>query len=341
MRLAALSLFPEDVISSLETCGIRTDTDLLFLKKPHEIYGLLPFGLISFEQLLDCIAAVAEKASTPGISAAHLLFEQIDRPTVVPVIDKLLGGESGSMIEVSGEHATGKTTLAFNAVLKHLIEHEDSSAIWFDTSGRFSVFSTPQVLSSDQAVIAALERLRVCLAFDIHGIQVVLDAIPCSPLVRPLGLDEAANSGNLSQTRPTSDNLTATGPSFVVIDTVTPLLGPNLSSVSSQGHSLMVNFMRYLREIAIHRRLVILVLNDTTFLTPRKHGASEAVKKPCLGPSFAYMSDSLIWLSRSSCSQHSSNESAQQTMITAEITRSRTMSRKRVTFQLQNGYIYE
>jgi RAD51-like protein 3 len=46
---------------------------------------------------------------------------------------------------------------------------------------------------------------------------------------------------------------------IIVIDTVTALLGPRLSNLSSQGHAEMTSFMRLLRSAAQKHGLCVLV----------------------------------------------------------------------------------
>jgi RAD51-like protein 3 len=46
---------------------------------------------------------------------------------------------------------------------------------------------------------------------------------------------------------------------IIVIDSITPLLGPMLSAVSSQGHAIMTTFMRQLRALSQAFELCIFV----------------------------------------------------------------------------------
>lgn len=93
-----------------------------------------------------------------------------------------------------------------------------------------------------------LDRLQICPSFDIDGVLSILDSETDCPfgvhfLIRLHPIDYRFSS----RCR------------FVVIDTITHLLGSNLSAVSAQGHAMMVHFMRHLREKARGARLTILV----------------------------------------------------------------------------------
>jgi RAD51-like protein 3 len=106
-------------------------------------------------------------------------------------------------------------------------------------------------------------------------------------------------------------NTTIKGHTFLlVIDTITPLLGPLLSAVSAQGHAYMVDIMRQLQDYARNSSATVIV---RTFLCACKyHNSSEpkivnnsagqgphsVERKPALGPSFALMTDTTLWLQK-------------------------------------------
>jgi RAD51-like protein 3 len=94
-----------------------------------------------------------------------------------------------------------------------------------------------------------------------------------------------------------------------VIDTITPLLGPLLSAVSAQGHAIMIDFMRQLQAFAQTLAITVIVstainvnwsLNANWKLKVINGTASQGpdtfARKPALGPSFALMTDTTLWL---------------------------------------------
>ncbi|KAG6820477.1 hypothetical protein H0H93_016539 [Arthromyces matolae] len=85
----------------------------------------------------------------------------------------------------------------------------------------------------------ALDRLQVSLAFDIEAAYSILD--------------EVRNSFAT-----TGDTTTV---SCIVIDAITPLLGPLLSSVSAHGHSVMTEFGYHLRSFSQTHSCPMLVSN--------------------------------------------------------------------------------
>lgn len=108
---------------------------------------------------------------------------------------------------------------------------------------------------SYQAASTALERLQVSLVFDIDTAHELLDDIsatidvgaPCPlKLLLIWSLLQSDYSGE-NQLR------------CLVVDTITPLLGPLLSAVSAQGHAIMSGLMRQLKDLAKRRNLSIFV----------------------------------------------------------------------------------
>ena len=99
-------------------------------------------------------------------------------------------------------------------------------------------------------------------------------------------------------------------PKYLVIDVVTPLLGPQLSGITAHGHAVMTEFMRRLRSIAASCGTTVLVrphshiFNDQLIKrfqvvnkATRVQEDEKTEKKPALGPSFTFMSDTTLWLS--------------------------------------------
>lgn len=160
--------------------------------------------------------------------------------------------------------------LLLHLLVYHLINHEESGALWIDTSGDFSTERASQVMHSldakvvqnlldlfyfvhfvfCQGVITVLDRLQLSLAFDIAGVYDIFESMQST----------ANASAQISyvlifyKVLVQSANIRC-----VVIDAITPLLGPLLSAVSFQGHAIMTDFMRQLRTLARSLSLTIFV----------------------------------------------------------------------------------
>ncbi|KIJ14236.1 hypothetical protein PAXINDRAFT_12888 [Paxillus involutus ATCC 200175] len=238
MRLQSLiPTIPDDLVAALEACGIRTDTDLLFSGTTIEVLQRLPPGVVSLADLEKYTGLVAESASAPGIRGDKQYADELrrrhedatDLASGVGELDALVGGFGNSRVfEISGEKGSGKTALALQIALRFLAAHTQASVLWMDTTGDFSVERTTQMARQldGEGSATALERLQVSLILNIESAQAVLEDLRNSL---------AVNS--------------APGPRvhLVVIDTVTPLLGPSLSAISSHGHATMTTFMQHLR----------------------------------------------------------------------------------------------
>ncbi|KAG6828880.1 hypothetical protein H0H92_006436 [Tricholoma furcatifolium] len=326
MRLAAVvPPLSGDIVSALENCGIRTDIDLLF-KSIIELYRQLPpESNISLLDLKNAVSLTAQSASAPFLSGAEMLAQEKEgneqAPTLlsgVSDLDSLLGGFGGRrVIEISGDRQTGKTALALNIILRHLSESEDARAVWVDTTGDFSVERAAEILKTfeSEASSTALERLQISLAFDIESVYNVLEQLK--------------SSYNVS---------TDPRPTCVVFDAITPLLSPLLSAVSARGHAVMTDLMRYLRVFARSNACPILVTNHTSLLVPNSDYKS-AARKPALGPSFQFMTDATIWLSKHN-QDSTSNGEREYTVRSAEVLRSNCMmSKARALFKISQGKV--
>lgn len=125
MRLAVLvPSIPENLVETLEQCGIRTDADLLLSAPIFDIFRRLPAGTVTLRDLTKYADIVAEKVSAPGVSAVNLLDLELqaqkddpDLQSGIPELDELLGGFGGRrVIEISGEKQSGKTVSSYKIV---------------------------------------------------------------------------------------------------------------------------------------------------------------------------------------------------------------------------------
>ncbi|KAM6504440.1 P-loop containing nucleoside triphosphate hydrolase protein [Amanita muscaria] len=240
--------------------------------------------------------------------------------TGVPIFDDLYGNLTGhEVIEISGCPRSGKSTLALNVVLHYLLNHVEAKATWIDTTGSFSVEHASLVLksliSASEDDNTVLERLQVSQAFEVDDVYNVLEEE-----------DETSSTSHIH---------------FIVIDAITPLLGPNLSAASSQGHAVMVHLMRHLRERARTKRYTILVLNASSQAKDGNNHTNSVFsgtkRQPSLGPSFSFLTDSTLWLSIAS---YDPRRTPDECIVTTEVLHSKnTRSRTWSTFVIRNGII--
>ncbi|KAI0255071.1 P-loop containing nucleoside triphosphate hydrolase protein [Lactifluus subvellereus] len=298
---------PETLVANLSALNIRTAPDFIFVS-PAELLRRLPTGSITFRELKHHIAHVTQAFAGPAITGDKLILDALAHLEPVrsglPALDDLVGGSfggasGGRVIEISGPSASGKTALALHIVLHHLGSHQTDAALWLDTTGNLAParLATLASCSSNDEPVQPLTRLNIAPAFDTAAAARAIEALD-------------TESGNNKPQRPASRFR------IVVLDTVTVLLGPQLSAVSSQGHAEMTTFMRLLREAAQKHALCILVLNDAT-----------AAGRPALGTSFAFMTDATLWLAR--------GQGQDRELRTAEVLRSRVSVRSPFFFSLR------
>jgi RAD51-like protein 3 len=190
MRLALFSFLPEDLVSSLEKIGIRTDADLLFSSVTADILRRLPPGIVTLQDLKHYMAQITDKSSALGVRGDILLALECEKQeqaldsvgSGVKDLDALLNGFGGPRVfELSGEKAAGKTVgclflgesvftlqvyiqaLAMHLVLRHLVNNPHSGALWMDTAGDFSAERVAKLLQfHDGAVCNYLLELFSC-----------------------------------------------------------------------------------------------------------------------------------------------------------------------------------
>lgn len=330
MRLESIiPSIPAELVAALNhSCGIRTDTDFLFFGSSLDIIKKLPLGTVTLSDLEKFAELVAEKASVPGhrgdeiLAGTGRISEKHPQASCgVKELDELVGGFGDSRVfEISGAKGSGKTALALQIVIQRLLADVDSCALWIDTSGDFSAEKTAQLVRHFDVAVSdkVLERLQVSLGFNIEAVHDVLEALR-------ILLSSSRTVGPTAQ--------------WIVLDSITPLLLPSLSAVSSQGHAMMTTFMRRLRELARTFGMTIIVINGTSAAAPFNQNSAFAstIRKPALGPSFTFMTDCTIWLSKTTDMLDSEGSFS---LHVAEVFRSRaTRSKTWCTFQIRHGVL--
>ncbi|KAH9944979.1 P-loop containing nucleoside triphosphate hydrolase protein [Epithele typhae] len=350
MRLQQLSppLDPA-FVALLAEINVRTDTDLLLGADSTQLFARLPDGHgLSLRAFRDHVQhATTLAAAQPEFGDAVFAREQAlkadaqfaEDPEVgtgIPALDELLGGGFAPpvVVEVSGDTGSGKTartsplTLALQVAARHLARARSSSVLWIDTSSEFAPERVARMLDAlgGPHVETALDRLQVSLAFDLDAVHALLEALRQALAAAP---HRRAASPEYDARAPDDD--AARPPRVLVLDAATPLLGPLLSATSSHGHAVMATLMRQLREFARAFALTVLIVNGASRVAPKDPAATnpEAAfatgRKPALGPSFTFMADATVWLSRRE------REGVQEdggTVHVAEVLRSRAVTSK-------------
>ncbi|KAG2035877.1 P-loop containing nucleoside triphosphate hydrolase protein [Suillus americanus] len=330
MRLeSVVPSIPAELVAALDnSCGIRTDTDLLFFGSSLDIIKKLPLGTVTLSDLEKFTELVAKKASVPGhrgdeilVGTGRISEKHTQASCGVKELDDLVGSFGDSRVfEISGAKGSGKTALALQIVIQGLLADADSCVLWIDTSGDFSAEMTAQLVRYFDITVSnkVLERLQVSLGFNIEAVHDVLEALRISLL---------------------SSRTVGPRVRWIVLDSITPLMLPSLSAVSSQGHAMMTTFMRQLRELARTFGITVMVINGTSAAAPFNQSSAFAstIRKPALGPSFTFMTDCTLWLSKT---KDMPDPEGSFSVHVAEVFRSRaTRSKTWCTFQIRHDVL--
>lgn len=286
----------EDLITDLEGLDITTADDLVLRYAFEELLPLISAAKANPSRLKElCDAAVASLVPDPVLGSDLYATESEfrlglgDCPQVGVInVDSGLCLPLYGIVEVAGLPNTGKTLLVLQTVLNYLLGHPRASAHWIDPLGVFSPEGASQVtrelvLRNASESEDVLSRLQIAGCTDLAAVYDILDGIT-------------------SQAKTSTEGARQTR--FIVIDPITPLLGPGLTNESSKGHANMVTFMRHLASVSRELGLVCFLINTATKATPPPTQTGKTppptTYKPSLGPSYSYLTDTSLFLSRAS-----------------------------------------
>ncbi|THH04431.1 hypothetical protein EW145_g5523 [Phellinidium pouzarii] len=356
---------PKTTLDVLESCNIKTDEDLLFSSDSNAaLFRRLPPGSITVSDLERIREEVLKRLSAEGVSGDVVLKDAESTRAALNTLkwttghsefDALLNAVGAGVIEVAGGKGSAKTSLVLNIALACLSSAQDNIVHWIDAAGEFSaerasktLIASPWFFDSLDPLTSAssvLERLHVSLAFTAEAAHSVLTTI------------RSISASHTNPRRPCPVRL-------IIIDPITPLFAPHMTTASSEGQALVAAFMRELQDLAITQGLIALVTNNATNALSLNQAPifASTMLKPALGLSLTFLTDTTLWLScaarnvfvdpleyvegtenRSivSASTHDSTKNMDNLFI-AEILRSRsTAGRRRWHFSLSDGVVRE
>jgi RAD51-like protein 3 len=269
------SLTPE-ILKALEQGKIKTVEVLLFSSKdkldqckvdPQVMSRVLSdvqshfLGTCStLSEILETIACQSFSVTTPGL-----------------VFNSLFGGKicSGQVIELCGSSSTGKTQLCH---FLSMIAAQTSGVYYIDTGLSFSAARIRQ-MHQHYSLIKVADNISLLEVAEIE----MLDRIRCFEIFDAfvlINLLEQINAMIESKESYFGKNLR-----MIVIDSITSLIAPILGGVKKpnltqypqrQGHSLMVEISRLIKEIAVNHDVIVLLTNSLI-------GEEGSEKRPALG----------------------------------------------------------
>jgi RAD51-like protein 3 len=279
LRSLNIPSLTQDILKVLELAKIKTVETLLFSSKEKldqcsldpqvlsriitDVQSFFMGSCSTLSELLEVIASQSFSFSTPGRA-----------------FNSLFGGKicSGQVIELCGSSSTGKTQLCHYL---SMIVAQTSGVYYIDTSLSFSPTRIRQ-MHDHYSLIKVAENISLVEVPEIE----MLDRIRCFEIFDAfvlLNLLEQINAMIESKESYFGKNLR-----MIVIDSITSLIAPILGGVKKpnltqypqrQGHSLMVEISRLIKEIAVNHDVFVLLTNSLI-------GEEGGDKRPALGASW-------------------------------------------------------
>ena len=110
---------PKTILDALESCGIKTDEDMLFSVSPIALFQKLPPNTLTYAELETLRQRVLSSLAAKGQSGEEYLQESGDTDengnvrlhwkTGVPEFDDLMQALDHGIVEVAGARSSGKT----------------------------------------------------------------------------------------------------------------------------------------------------------------------------------------------------------------------------------------
>ncbi|KAM7443596.1 DNA repair protein rad51d [Porites harrisoni] len=202
-------------------------------------------------------------------------------------LDELLDGGlySGELTEIVGAAGAGKSQICMNIALSTAMKTK-KNVLYVDTGGSMSGTRIREMLQGwnsslgDQEVCDILSRISVIQAFDIFSVVDVLEGVK-----QKLNTEE--NDDEIQHLR------------MIIVDSVAAVVSPILGGQQIHGHSLMVNLSRILKSLAVEHSVAVVITNNVVTDSSK----SSFSTKPALGPTWAHVPNTRLFIQRSPISQ--------------------------------------
>jgi RAD51-like protein 3 len=268
-----------EIIKVLELGKIKTVETLLFSSKEKldqcnidpqvmsrivtDVQSYFLGSCSTLSEILETIACQSFSIATPGLA-----------------FNSLFGGKicSGQVIELCGSSSTGKTQLCH---FLSMIVAQTSGVYYIDTGLSLSTLRLRQ-MHQHYSLIKVADNISLVEVSEIE----MLDRIRCFEIFDAfvlLNLLEQTNAMIESKESYFGKNLR-----LIVIDSITSLIAPILGGVKMpnltqypqrQGHSVMVEISRLIKEIAVNHDVIVLLTNSLI-------GEEGGDQRPALGASW-------------------------------------------------------
>jgi len=239
-------------------------------------------------------------------------------------LDELLDGGlyTGELTEIVGSAGVGKSQICMGIAMFTAMETK-KNVLYIDTGGSLSATRIKDMLQEwnasldDQEVYTILSRISVIHAFDVFSVLEALESV--RQRMHNQGDDD--NHDSVRDLR------------MIIVDSVAGVISPILGGQQIHGHSLMVNLSRTLKALAVEHSVAVVITNNV--VTDSSKSAFST--KPALGPTWAHVPNTRLFIRKNSSSQAGSSEVER---IATVVKSSRQKLQVSCVFYIDHGGLY-
>lgn len=295
-RLLSLSCgsIKPDQLNSLRENGVKTVADFMSC----DVERLARKISIPVKELSSLQKTIITQIAAFPMSGSYFYEDLMSRFCIISSgcdnLDELLAGGlyTGELTEIVGAAGVGKSQICMSIAMFAAMEAK-KNVLYVDTGGSLSGARIREMLQgwnsslNEQEVCNILSRISVIQAFDIFSILGALEVVR-----QRLQGEENTDGDNTQDLR------------MIIVDSVAAVISPILGGQQIHGHSLMVNLSRILKSLAIEHSVAVVVANNVVTDSSKSLFST----KPALGPTWAHVPNTRLFIQKNPASQVDSLE---------------------------------
>ncbi|KAJ7387110.1 DNA repair protein rad51d [Desmophyllum pertusum] len=294
-RLLSLSCMKPNLLDALRQNGINTVADFISC----DVDRLARTILVPSEDLSSLQKTVIAQASAFTMNGSDFYEDMMSRFCILSSgcdnLDELLDGGlyTGELTEIVGAAGVGKSQICMSIAMFTATETKNN-VLYIDTGGSLSATRIKEMLQGwnssldDQEVHDILSRISVIQAFDIFSVLEALESVR----------QRICNQGD------DGDDDSTQHLRIIIVDSVAGVISPILGGQQIHGHSLMVNLSRILKSLAVEHSVAVVITNNVVTDSSK----SSFSTKPALGPTWAHVPNTRLFIQKNPASQANSSE---------------------------------
>ncbi|KAL9981916.1 hypothetical protein ACROYT_G010680 [Oculina patagonica] len=314
-----------NLINALRGHGINTVADFICC----DVDKLARTISVPVEDLSSVQKTIIAQSSAFTMSASDFYDEMMSKFTIMSTgcdnLDELLDGGlyTGELTEIVGAAGVGKSQICMSIAMFTAMETE-RNVLYIDTGGSLSATRIKDMLQGqnrsldDQKLYDILSRITVIQAFDIFSVVEALESV--RQRIRTQ-VDDDDDNESMRRLR------------MIIVDSVAGVISPILGGQQIHGHSLMVNLSRILKSLAVDHSVAVVITNNVVTDSSKSLFAT----KPALGPTWAHIPNTRLFIQKNPGSQASSLEAER---IATLVKSSRQKLQVSCAFYIDHGGLY-